>query len=99
MIFVSVLFELEYRGRLNGIKSKQNHTVEGLGRPLFQFNICTPYRHVRGSQSEVVALLRKDKQRFRLFTSSPTLRCLSSFCFARTAIVRLSCGIFIACSP
>jgi hypothetical protein len=28
MIFASVLFELEYRETLNGIKSKQNHTVD-----------------------------------------------------------------------
>jgi hypothetical protein len=33
MMFVSVLFEREYRERLNGIKSKQNHTsgFGGLG--------------------------------------------------------------------
>jgi len=37
MIFVSVLFELEYRETLNGIKSKQNHIVEGLGGTSFQF--------------------------------------------------------------
>jgi len=37
MILVSVLFLLEYRERLNGIKNKQNHIVEGLGGTSFQF--------------------------------------------------------------
>jgi len=95
MIFVSVLFELEYRERLSGIKSKQNRIVEGLGSTVYQ---RTPYRLVRGSESEFVALLRNDQQRFRLFTSSPTLRCLTSFRFVRTSVVRSSCGICIACS-
>lgn len=39
MILVSVLFEVEYRERLNGIKSKQNHIVEQLGGTSFQFRI------------------------------------------------------------
>jgi hypothetical protein len=39
MILVSVLFELEYRERLNWIKSKQNHIVQELGGISFQFVI------------------------------------------------------------
>ena len=37
MMLVSVLFEREYRGRLNGIKSEQNHVVEGLVETSFEF--------------------------------------------------------------
>jgi hypothetical protein len=51
VIFFSVLFELEYRERLNGIKSKQNHIVKGQRereRDIFSVYQCIPYRRGQG---------------------------------------------------